>query len=255
MRMGIPVDAKIYVAGHDSLIGAVVCRKLEELGYWNVITRSAEDLDLRDQGAVQSFFEQELPDYVFLATLAGEHVLDGLLRPAESLYSKVMSAFNVIHASYLYEVRKLLSIIDCQFNLEALRYEADDFAIQAYQKEGQDSDHLTRSMVTGLCDRYRRQYSCDFISVVFHVDAASGDDSAILASLPGSAPLGLPVGQMSVGQMSVSGPPALQDSASLWQRDQLYAEDPAHACLFLMENFSATGPITVRTGMRGGNVA
>ncbi|OLV20311.1 NAD-dependent epimerase/dehydratase family protein [Deinococcus marmoris] len=258
------MNAKIYVAGHDSLIGAVVCRKLEELGYWNIITRSAEDLDLRDQVAVQSFFEQELPDYVFLATLAGEHVLDGLLRPAESLYGKVMGAFNVIHASYLYEVRKLLSIIDCQFNLEALRYEADDFAIQAYQKEGQDSDHLTRSMVTGLCDRYRRQYSCDFISVVFHVDAAPSEDAAapadlsgsVPASLSGSAPRGQPsVGQMSLGQMSVSGPPALQDSAAMWQRDQLYAEDPAHACLFLMENFSATGPITVRTGMRGGNVA
>lgn len=256
MRMGIPVDAKIYVAGHDSLIGAVVCRKLEELGYWNIITRSAEDLDLRSQEAVQSFFEQELPDYVFLATLAGEHVLDGLLRPAESLYGKVMGAFNVIHASYLYEVRKLLSIIDCQFNLEALRYEADDFSIQAYQKEGQDSDHLTRSMVTGLCDRYRRQYSCDFISVVFHVDAAPIDEILASTSLPGREPLGqTPVGQMAAGQMSVSGPPALQDSAALWQRDQLYAEDPAHACLFLMENFSATGPITVRTGIRGGNVA
>ncbi|CAM3519388.1 NAD-dependent epimerase/dehydratase family protein [Deinococcus frigens] len=242
----MPVDAKIYVAGHDSLIGAVVCRKLEELGYWNIITRAAEDLDLRSQEAVQAFFEQELPDYVFLATLAGEHVLDGLLRPAESLYSKVMIASNVIHASYLYEVRKLLSIIDCQFNLEALRYEADEFAIQAYQQEGQDSDHLMRSLVTGLCDRYRRQYSCDFISVVFHIDAAPGEGGAAPASLPGGA---------SLGQMSVGGPPALQDSAALWQRDQLYAEDPAHACLFLMENFSATGPITVRTGTRGGNVA
>lgn len=246
MRMGIPVDAKIYVAGHDSLIGAVVCRKLEELGYWNIITRTADDLDLRSQEGVQAFFEQELPDYVFLATLTGEHVLDGLLRPAESLYSKVMIASNIIHASYLYEVRKLLSIIDCQFDLEALRYEADDFAIRAYQQEGRDSDQLMRSLVTGLCDRYRKQYSCDFISVVFHLDGAQGEGSA--------APVPLLNG-VGFGQMSVGGPPGLQDSAAAWQRDQLYAEDPAHACLFLMENFSATGPITVRTGTRGGNVA
>lgn len=251
MRMGIPVDAKIYVAGHDSLIGAVVCRKLEELGYWNIITRTAEDLDLRSQEGVQAFFEHELPDYVFLATLTGEHVLDGLLRPAESLYSKVMIASNIIHASYLYEVRKLLSIIDCQFDLEALRFEADDFAIRAYQQEGRDSDALMRSLVTGLCDRYRRQYSCDFISVVFHLGAAQGEGGAAATLLQE----GMGTGQMGTGQMSVGGPASLQHSAAEWQREQLYAEDPAHACLFLMENFSATGPITVRTGTRGGSVA
>jgi len=249
--MGIPVDAKIYVAGHDSLIGAVVCRKLEELGYWNVLTRTAEDLDLRCQGAVQAFFESELPDYVFLATLTGEHVLDGLLRPAESLYGKVMIASNIIHASYLYEVRKLLSIIDCQFDLQTLQYEADEFAIRAYQQEGRDSDQLMRSLVTGLCDRYRKQYSCDFISVVFHMDGLQDEqEGAALMSLTGGAP-----GTASFGQMSVGGPRSLQESAAVWQRNQLYAEDPAHACLFLMENFSATGPITVRTRTRGGNVA
>lgn len=248
--MGIPVDAKIYVAGHDSLIGAVVCRKLEELGYWNLVTRTAEDLDLRCQGAVQAFFESELPDYVFLATLTGEHVLDGLLRPAESLYSKVMIASNIIHASYLYEVRKLLSIIDCQFDLETLRFEADDFAIRAYQQEGRDSDNLMRGLVTGLCDRYRKQYSCDFISVVFHMDRPQDEESPVaLTSLVGSVPATAP------GQMLVGGPRSLQESAAVWQRNQLYAEDPAHACLFLMENFSATGPITVRTGTHGGNVA
>ncbi len=250
MRTGIPVDAKIYVAGHDSLIGAVVCRKLEELGYWNILTRSAEDLDLRCQGAVQTFFESELPDYVFLATLTGEHVLDGLLRPAESLYGKVMIASNIIHASYLYEVRKLLSIIDCQFDLQTLQYEADEFAIRAYQQEGRDSDQLMRSLVTGLCDRYRKQYSCDFISVVFHMDGVQDEhEGAPLMSLTGGAPT------TAFGQMSVGGPRGLQESAAVWQRNQLYAEDPAHACLFLMENFSATGPITVRTGTRGGNVA
>lgn len=252
MRMGIPVDAKIYVAGHDSLIGAVVCRKLEELGYWNLVTRTAEDLDLRSQGAVQAFFEHELPDYVFLATLTGEHVLDGLLRPAESLYSKVMIASNIIHASYLYEVRKLLSIIDCQFDLQALHYEADEFAIRAYQQEGRDSDQLMRSLVTGLCDRYRKQYSCDFISVVFHMDGAQDECGVALTSLSGGVST---TAAAAFGQMSVGGPRSLQESAAVWQRNQLYAEDPAHACLFLMENFSATGPITVRTGTRGGNVA
>ncbi|MDV6376605.1 NAD-dependent epimerase/dehydratase family protein [Deinococcus arenicola] len=237
------MDAKIYVAGHDSLIGAVVCRRLEELGYWNIVTRGPDDLDLTNQVAVHSFFEQELPDYVFLASLAGEHVLDGLLRPAESLYSKVMIAFNIIHASYLYEVRKMLSIVDCQFNLEALRYEADEAAIQHYQQAGRDSDQLMRSMVTGLCDRYRQQYSCDFISVVFHVDPPDGNTLAVMPVVGGP-----------VGQMSVSASPALERSAAQWQRDHLYAEDPAQACLFLMEHFSATGPITVRTGTRSGGL-
>lgn len=243
IRMGIPVDAKIYVAGHDSLIGSVLCRRLEELGYWNIVTRSADDLDLRDQAAVRLFFEQELPDYVFLANLAGEHVLDGLLRPAESLYGKTMIASNIIHASYLYEVRKLLSVTDYQFNLEALKYEADEFAVQTYQQAGRDTDHLLNSLVTGLCDRYRKQYSCDFISVVFHVEAPDGPDlhRPALDVTPR-------VGGATLGQMLVSGSPALERSAALWQRDQLYADDPAQACLFLMEHFSATGPITVRTG-------
>ncbi|WP_034389021.1 NAD-dependent epimerase/dehydratase family protein [Deinococcus sp. YIM 77859] len=227
--MGIPVDAKIYVAGHESVMGTVLCQKLRALGYGNIITRGAADLDLRDQPAVYAFFEQELPDYVFIAPLGCEHVLDNLLRPAESLYGRLMSLFNLVHASYLYEVRKLLSIIDCQFTVEALRYETDEVTLRQYRLESREADELLKSVAAGLCDRYRRQYNCDFISVVFHPEASAVDTS--------------------------KGPVILTRGTSPHHGDHLYSDDPADACLFLMENFSATGAIAVLTGPRGSSPA
>jgi GDP-L-fucose synthase len=233
--MGIGVDDKIYVVGHDSLIGAVLCRKLQALGYWNVLTRSHDELDLRNQLAVQCFFEQELPDYVFLATITGEQVADNLLRPAETLYARLMTLSNVIHAAYLYDVRKLLSVIDFHFGFEVLRYELDDGSVNRHREDSVESNNLMKLVVSSLCDRYREQYNCDFISVMFHLDPVSGDADDLGATLTPTAILDR------------------QDNVN--HQSLLYAPDPADACLFLMKNFSATGPIAVRTGRRGPGVA
>ena len=111
MSMRLPLDAKIYVAGHGSPLGRMLCRKLDAGGYRNVVTREVHELNLRNQLDVNLFFEQELPDYVFLVNDHTSGQVAQMLNPAEFLYGQLLGLSNVIHASYVYEVRKLLNII------------------------------------------------------------------------------------------------------------------------------------------------
>lgn len=202
----LPPDAKIYVAGHDSPLGRRLCRKLAEAGHL-VVTRAPHELNLRSQVDVNLFFEQELPDYVFLAGSHTPELVDHVMHPAEFLYGRLLSLSNVIHASYVYEVRKLLNAI---LELAPPPSEPED---------GPSTESLIEMVTVGLCDRYRKQYSCDFITARFVHDEA----------LVGAA----------AERHWVSPDPA---------GERLYASDPADACLFLMDHVSATGAIAVRTG-------
>ncbi|GHF36016.1 GDP-L-fucose synthase [Deinococcus metalli] len=217
MSMRLPLDARIYVAGHDSPLGRMLCRKLRASGYDNVITREAHELNLRNQLDVNLFFEQELPDYVFLVNDHTSGQVAQVVNPAEFLYGRMLGLSNVIHASYVYEVRKLLNII---FTLDGAS--GLPTAHASDPAEDPSTETLIELLTLGMCDRYRRQYDCDFISARFHLDVLD-------ETLPGrQIPAVLP------GNWASS--------------DQLYALDPTDACLFLMEHFSSAGAISVRSG-------
>lgn len=218
--MRLPLDAKIYVAGHSSPLGRMLCRKLEAGGYRNVVTREVHELNLRNQLDVNLFFEQELPDYVFLVNDHTSGQIAQMLNPAEFLYGQLLGLSNVIHASYVYEVRKLLNII---FTVDGVAGTTGVLGVTgqpADPAEDPSTETLIELLTLGLCDRYRRQYDCDFISALFHLDLH--DDT------PGTLPISL---------------------AGSWASgDQLYSLDPTDACLFLMEHFSSAGAISVRSG-------
>ncbi|WP_309570685.1 NAD-dependent epimerase/dehydratase family protein, partial [Deinococcus sp.] len=182
--MRLPLDARIYVAGHDSPLGRMLCRKLHLSGYRNVITREAHELNLRNQLDVNLFFEQELPDYVFLVNDHTSGQIAQVMNPAEFLYARSLGLSNVIHASYVYEVSKLLNII-FTVDHDAVTLPAPGSALNPAEEPSTEA--LIEMLTLGLCDRYRRQYDCDFISARFHLNL-SDDASSGLAGVgwPGS---------------------------------------------------------------------
>ncbi|WP_165795418.1 NAD-dependent epimerase/dehydratase family protein [Deinococcus koreensis] len=234
MSMRLPLDAKIYVAGHDCPLGQMLCRKLHTSGYQQVITRTGQELNLRSQLDVNLFFEQELPDYVFVVTEETAEQVDQLTHPAEHLYSRLLGLSNVIHASYVYEVRKLLNIAcfsgdqgaDGAWNLTAESLSSG---------ESLPAGALLQLVALGLCDRYRQQYSCDFISAQFFLE--SGD---VAVAREPAAP-----GIMIQSTDSSSGGGVYRAFAE--SGDQLYSLNPTDACLFLMEHFSSAGAISIRS--------
>lgn len=219
------------MAGHDSPLGRMLCRKLRASGHQHVITRETHEMNLCNQLDVNLFFEQELPDYVFLVNDQTTGQVEQVLNPAEYLYSRLLGLSNIIHASYVYEVRKLLNIIFTAGNAPDMAS-----AVRAGEPaEDSSAEELLQLVTLGLCDRYRRQYSCDFISARFHFGLS--DDGAAQAGRV-SATVSLP-GQERAGTGSIEA-----------VNDQLYSLDPTDACLFLMEHFSSTGAISVRSGSR-----
>lgn len=231
MSMRLPLDARIYVAGHDSPLGRMLCRKLHLGGYRNVIIREAHELNLRNQLDVNLFFEQELPDYVFLVNDHTSGQIAQVMNPAEYLYSRLLGLSNVIHASYVYEVNKLLNII---FTVDQDAAPLQGLTTTPGQSEEPTTEELIEQLTLGLCDRYRRQYDCDFISARFHLDLL--DDAA-----PGR--VGTARADSELSRPHPAG--MLGNWAS---GDQLYSLDPTDACLFLMEHFSSAGAISVRSG-------
>ena len=103
-------NSKIYIAGHKGLVGSTILRKLKEKGYVNLIYKSYNELDLTNQNDVESFFKKEKPDYVFLAAAKVGGILANSTRQAEFIYQNTLIAFNVIHASHKYSVKKLLNL-------------------------------------------------------------------------------------------------------------------------------------------------
>src|ERR1700733_7227013 len=104
----MPLDAKIFVAGHNGLVGRAIVRRLQQDGFINILVRSSKELDLRSQHAVNRFFKQEKPEYVFLAAAKVGGIKANMDYPAEFIYNNLMIEANVIHASYIHGVKKLL---------------------------------------------------------------------------------------------------------------------------------------------------
>ena len=232
MSLRLPVEARIYVAGHDSPLGHMLCRKLQMGGYRHIITRSPQELNLRNQLDVNLFFEHELPDYVFVVNDHSGQV-DEVIHPAEYLYGRLTGLSNIIHASYVYEVSKLLNIV---FSADQL-----DMALSAHlgeERDGPSSEDLIQSVTLGLCDRYRQQYHCDFITARFHLNTSA---DRLMALQGASAAQGL-----LLDTAGMANPASLSAGAGL-PSDQFYSPDPTDACLFLMEHFSSTGIISVRS--------
>lgn len=237
-------DAKIYVAGHRGLVGGALLRKLQQEGFTNLVTRSSSELDLRNQSAVFDFFAEERPEYVFLSAAKVGGILANLTYPAQFLYDNLMIATNVIEASHRVEVRKLLNLgSSCIYPKLAPQPLKEEYLLTGPLEETNRAYAVAKIAAIELCDHYRTQYGCDFISAMptnlyGPYDNFDLNNSHVLPALMSKMHAAKEAGAEQVEIWGTGTP----------RREFLHSEDLADACFFLMENWSGSGPINIGSG-------
>jgi GDP-L-fucose synthase len=160
-------EDKIYIAGHRGMVGSAILRKLKEVGYSNFVLRTSKELDLRDQAAVSKFFAEEKPDYVFLgaAKVGGIHA-NNVFR-ADFLYDNLMIQNNVIHSAYVNQVKKLMFLgSSCIYPKLAEQPLKESSLLTGTLEPTNEPYAIAKIAGIKMCESYRRQYGCNYISVM-----------------------------------------------------------------------------------------
>lgn len=237
-------DAKIYIAGHRGMVGSAITRRLQKAGFTNFVTRRSAELDLRNQGAVADFFAAEKPDYVFLAAarVGGIHA-NNTFR-GEFLYDNLMIQNNIIHQSYLNGVKKLLFLgSSCIYPKMAPQPLKEDYLLTGELEPTNEPYAIAKIAGIKLCDAYRSQYGCNFISVMptnlyGPNDNYDLNNSHVLPALIRKFHEAKLAGQSSVTMWGTGTP----------RREFLHADDLADACYFLMQEYSEPGLVNIGVG-------
>ena len=245
MHQPMPKDAKVFVAGHRGLVGSAVLRRLEAGGFTNVLTATRDELDLRDQGAVDEWFAANRPDYVFLVAGTVGGILANSTRPAEFIYDNLMIHGTVVHASHLTGVTKLLYLgSSCIYPRHATQPITEEQLLTGPLEPTNEWYAVAKIAGIKLCQAYRRQYGADFISAM-PTNLYGPNDNFDLASSHV-----LPALIRKFHDARTSGDPRVE----IWgtgspMREFLHVDDLADACVFLMENYSDDMHINVGTGV------
>src|SRR5664280_989591 len=163
----VPKDSRIFVAGHAGLVGSAVLRKLEAEGYTALLVAGRDQLDLRDQAAVNYWFRANRPDYVYLVAGTVGGIMANSTRPAEFLYDNMMIHATVVHASHLYDVTKLLYLgSSCIYPRHATQPITEDQLLTGPLEPTNEAYALAKIAGIKLCSSYRAQYGCNFISAM-----------------------------------------------------------------------------------------
>jgi GDP-L-fucose synthase len=241
----LPLDAKIYVAGHRGLVGNTITHTLRNQGYKNLLLRTSSELDLRNQAVVNQFFQENKPEYVFLAAAKVGGILANSTYPAQFIYDNLAIATNVIHASYLHGATKLLNLgSSCIYPKHAPQPLKEEYLLTGPLEETNRAYAVAKIAAIELCDFYRQEYGCDFISAMPTNLYGAGDNFDLMSSHV------LPALMRKMIEAKKSDSPTVE----IWgsgtpRREFLHVKDLAEACLFLMETFSEPGPINVGTGV------
>ncbi len=238
-------DSKIFVAGHRGMVGSAIVRKLYEQGYTNLVTRTSSELDLREQAPVQEFFVKEKPEYVFLAAAhVGGIVANNTFR-AEFLYDNLMIQNNVIHQSYRTKVKKLLFLgSSCIYPKMAPQPLKEDYLLTGTLEPTNEPYAIAKIAGIKMCDAYRAQYGCNFISAMPTNLYGPNDNYDLTTSHV------IPALLRKFHEAKKSGVAAVK----VWgtgtpMREFLHVDDLADASVFLMHNFNESGFINVGTGL------
>lgn len=235
---------KIYVAGHKGMVGSAITRKLQQEGYTRLIQRSSTELDLRDQQAVNDFFQAEKPEYVFLAAAKVGGILANNTYRAEFIYDNLMIQGNIIHASWRNGVKKLLFLgSSCIYPKLAPQPLKEEYLLTGKLEYTNEPYAIAKIVGIKTCDAYRAQYGCDFISVMPTNMYGPNDNYDLEKSHV------LPALIRKIHEAKVNNSPSIV----LWgtgtpRREFLHSDDLADACFFLMKNFSEPGFINIGTG-------
>jgi GDP-L-fucose synthase len=237
-------SAKIYVAGHNGMVGSAIVRKLETEGYHNIITRSSKQLDLRNQVEVAEFFKQEKPDYVFLAAAKVGGILANNVYRADFLYENLMIQNNVIHSAYENNVSKLMFLgSSCIYPKLAPQPLKEDYLLTGELEQTNEPYAIAKIAGIKLCDAYRAQYGCNYISVMptnlyGPNDNYDLNNSHVLPALIRKVITAKNNGDQSVTIWGTGTP----------KREFLYVDDLADACFYLMETYNEAGLVNVGVG-------
>ena len=236
--------SKIYIAGHRGMVGSAIHRKLLGLGYTNIITRTSTELDLRVQEPVNEFFETERPDYVFLAAAKVGGIMANNLYRADFLYENLMIQSNVIHYAYATGVKKLLFLgSSCIYPKLAPQPMKEEYLLTGLLEHTNEPYAIAKIAGIKMCDAYRAQYGCNFISVM-PTNLYGPNDNYDLQNAHV-----LPTLIRKFHEAKQNGDPAV----TIWgtgtpMREFLHADDLADACCFLMENYNQDGLVNIGTG-------
>ncbi|NQX55182.1 GDP-L-fucose synthase [Pedobacter panaciterrae] len=236
--------SKIYIAGHNGMVGSAIARKLQQQGYTQIITRSSKELDLRNQQEVNDFFATEKPEYVFLAAAKVGGIMANNVFRGEFLYENLMIQNNVIHASYLNDVTKLMFLgSSCIYPRMAPQPLKEEYLLTGELEQTNEPYAIAKIAGIKMCDAYRSQYGCNYISVMptnlyGPNDNYDLNNSHVLPALI---------------RKVIAAKNNAEPSVTIWgtgtpKREFLYVDDLADACIHLMETYNEPGLVNIGVG-------
>ncbi len=235
---------KIYVAGHRGMVGSAIVRLLEKKGYDNIVTRTSSQLDLRNQQAVNEFFADEKPAYVFLAAAKVGGIHANSVYRAEFLYDNLMIEANLIQAAYVNKVEKLLFLgSSCIYPKMAPQPLKEEYLLTGLLESTNEPYAIAKIAGIKLCDAYRAQYGCNYISAMptnlfGPNDNYNLNNSHVLPALM----------RKIITAKKNSDPEVVIWGSGTPLREFLHVNDLAEACYFLMENYNEEGLVNIGTG-------
>lgn len=238
------LNSKIYIAGHNGMVGSSIHRLLLSLGYVNIITRTSSELDLRIQSAVNEFFIKEKPEYVFLAAAKVGGILANSTLSAEFIYDNLMIELNIIHSSYVHRVKKLLFLgSSCIYPKHADQPMKEEALLSGYLEPTNQAYAISKIAGIQLCNDYRKQYGVDFISLMptnlyGYGDNFSSNTSHVLPALIDRFHHAKLNNEKSVVVWGTGSP----------LREFLFVDDLAEASLFMMKHYSQSGHVNIGSG-------
>lgn len=236
--------SKIFIAGHSGMVGSAILRKLLNEGYRKVIFRTSKELDLRNQEQVASFFKTEKPEYVFLAAAKVGGILANSTYPADFLYDNLLIQNNVIHHSYLNGVKKLLFLgSSCIYPKFAAQPIKEEYLLTGTLEETNEPYAIAKIAGIKMCNAYRQQFGCNFISVMptnlygFN-DNYHPENSHVLPAL---------LHRFHIAKISNEKEVFIWGSGNPL-REFLFADDLADACFFLIKNYNGNDILNIGSG-------
>ncbi|MBC7912558.1 MAG: GDP-L-fucose synthase [Pyrinomonadaceae bacterium] len=237
-------NAKIYIAGHRGMVGSAIIRKLEKEGFNNIITRGSKELDLRNQQAVTDFFAAEKPEYVFLAAAKVGGIVANNTYRGEFLYENLMIQNNVIHNAYLNNVKKLMFLgSSCIYPKFAPQPLKEEYLLTGLLESTNEPYAIAKIAGIKMCEAYRAQYGCNFISVMptnlyGYNDNYHPENSHVLPAL---------IRKFHEAKQNGTSKVIIWGTGRPF-REFLFADDLADACFYLMENYNEAELVNIGTG-------
>jgi GDP-L-fucose synthase len=237
-------SSKIYIAGHRGMVGSSILRALQSKGFEKFVLKTSSELDLTNQQAVTDFFIKEKPDYVFLAAAKVGGIVANNTYRADFIYENLMIQNNIIHCAYLSGVKKLMFLgSSCIYPKFAPQPMKEEFLLTGLLEDTNEPYAIAKIAGIKMCDAYRAQYGCNFISVMPTNLYGPNDNYDLTNSHVLPALLRKFITAKNNGDSSVtiwgSGTPL---------REFLHADDLALACLYLMETYNESGLINIGVG-------